>query len=470
MNSTLCFAAAQLVCFAIAGSGQDAYIPEIWATEALDRLEETMVMANLVHRDFENDVKSFGDVVNTRRPGDFELNRKTDSDTLTVQTPNSSSVQVPLDQWFTTAFVIKDGERSLAFQDLIAKYIAPAATTMARGVDRALLGRIHAYLVNKVGRLGKITSANAGDFLLDARNKMSRNLAPVDGRNMVLSPEAETAFLKNELFIAADQRGDGGNALTNALLGRIYGHATYMGQNVNGIRTGADTVSGTVTNAAAAGASGAQTVSISAYEVKDGEYAVVDGDDQPNVVDSASGTTNTTSVTLVDANVNATLAGASITVYKACTVDGAYSAGHSKRILVDGFTANKGPQVGQLLAFGLTGSRKVYTVIESRAITSTSYSILLDRPLESAVADNAEAYPGPVGSMNWVFHRNAIALVSRPLVVVQDGVRSGVSSNNGLSMRVSMQYDINQTGTIVHFDMLAGVAVLDTNLACVLLG
>jgi len=37
-------------------------------------------------------------------------------------------------------------------------------------------------------------------------------------------------------------------------------------------------------------------------------------------------------------------------------------------------------------------------------------------------------------------------------------------------MRVSMQYDITTQGTIVTMDLLAGVALLDENLGCVLLG
>ncbi|MEX0827859.1 MAG: hypothetical protein WD005_02800, partial [Haliea sp.] len=47
----------------------DAFVPEVWAQEGLAILEENMVAANLVHRDFENQIASFGDVVNTRRPG-----------------------------------------------------------------------------------------------------------------------------------------------------------------------------------------------------------------------------------------------------------------------------------------------------------------------------------------------------------------------------------------------------------------
>jgi hypothetical protein len=42
----------------------DAFIAETWALEGLAILEENMVAANLVHRDFENEIARFGDVVN----------------------------------------------------------------------------------------------------------------------------------------------------------------------------------------------------------------------------------------------------------------------------------------------------------------------------------------------------------------------------------------------------------------------
>jgi len=41
---------------------------------------------------------------------------------------------------------------------------------------------------------------------------------------------------------------------------------------------------------------------------------------------------------------------------------------------------------------------------------------------------------------------------------------------DGLSMRVTMQYDSKAQGTRVTFDVLCGVAILDTRLAVVLNG
>ena len=46
-----------------------------------------MVIANLVHRDFENEIRQFGDVVHTRRPGTFQIRRKADGTRSRTRTP-----------------------------------------------------------------------------------------------------------------------------------------------------------------------------------------------------------------------------------------------------------------------------------------------------------------------------------------------------------------------------------------------
>lgn len=469
MNLLNLCAVAAVVCYA---NDNDAFVPEHWANEGLAILEENMVMAKLVHRDFENEVRNFGDVVNTRRPGEFTISRKNDGTTLTKEDAVATNVRVPLDQWFYKAFTIKDGEMSLSFQDLVQVYLLPAMQVIARGVDRALLGRVHAYLGTsdqRAGRLGNLSSTNSKDYVLECREILNKNKAYPQGRSLVLSPTSETAILKTDIFLKANERGDGGSALENATLGRILGFNTYMDQNVNAISTG-ETATGTVTNALAAGGSGSQTVSISGYEVQVGEYVTVAGNDQPTYATAVTASTNTTAVTLNEANKYATAASAVITAYKSCDVNGAYAANYSQGVLVDGWVT--APQVGQLIAFGTGGSRKVYTVIESTLDSAGVQKLILDRPLENALANNDLAFPGPVGSFNWAFHRDAVALVSRPLRLPPDGsgVKAANATYNGVSMRALMQYDINEGGTVINLDMLAGVAVLDPDLAAVLLG
>ena len=243
----------------------DAYVPELWAQEGLAILEENMVMANLVHRDFENEIAKFGDVVNTRKPGEFKIRRKTDGTTLTQQDATAQNVPVALDQWFYSSFVIRDGEGSKSFQELKDIYLQPAMLTIARGIDRALLGRVHAYFgdpTSRVGKLGGLTASTAKDYVLEAREKLNVGKAPMDGRRLVMAPTSETAMLKTDIFLKANERGDGGTALENATLGRILGFDTFMCQNVNCPLSGADVSTAlVVTNALAAGSGGSQACS-----------------------------------------------------------------------------------------------------------------------------------------------------------------------------------------------------------------
>jgi len=455
----------------------DAYVPELWAQEGLAILEENMVMANLVHRDFENEIARFGDVVNTRKPGEFKIRRKTDGTTLAQQDATATNVPVPLDQWFYSSFVIRDGEGSKSFQELTDIYLRPAMQTIARGVDRALLGRVHAFLgapsTGRVGKLGGLSASPAKDYVLAARERLNVNKAPREGRRLVMAPTAETAMLKTDIFLKANERGDGGSALENATLGRILGFDTFMCQNVNCPLSGADTTATiTVTGAIAAGAGGdSQAIGLGGGTAPAvGEFVVVAGNAQPTYVTAIAGAP-VDHMTLNEVNKYASSAGAACVRYAACAAAAGYAAGWSKGVVVDGYTAGKAPQVGQLLAFGTGANRRTYTVIESEDAGS-SCTVYLDRPLEVAVGNDDAAFPGPYGALNLAFHRDALALVTRPLALpdTRMGVMAAVVPHNGIGMRVLMQYDINAGGTIVNCDIRAGVAVLDSGLLVPVLG
>ena len=200
-----------------------------------------------------------------------------------------------------------------------------------------------------------------------------------------------------------------------------------------------------------------------------GVWCVIAGDDQPRHVTATGAGPD---ITLDSGLVSGVASGAAVEYYDICEAQGAYAAGENKAIVVDGFATGKPPQVGQIISIGTGASRRDYTVIESEVVNATDQSILLDRPLEFALADNEDLYPGPAGSYNFIFHREALALVSRPLALpsADMGVRSQVAVHNDVSMRVAMQYDIAQQGTVVTLDLLAGVAILDTDLGVVMLG
>jgi hypothetical protein len=268
-------------------------------------------------------------------------------------------------------------------------------------------------------------------------------------------------------FVKANERGDGGNALRTATLGEILGFTTYMDQNVNSVLTGADIASHTVTEPYAAEYAGTQACAGIDGVATAGEYLVVAGNDQPTYITVLG----TDVFTLNEPNKYATADNAVAIRYKKCAAAAAYAAGYSKGLVLDGYTAGKAPQVGQLLAFGTGANRRVYTVIESED-AGAACTVHLDRPLEVAVANDDPAFPGPYGSLNMAFHRDALALVTRPLAPPDTGtgVAVGHAEYNGVGMRVLMQYDLDAGGMKVQCDLLAGVAVLDSALCVPLLG
>lgn len=476
INALALYALAARSIAVVYDNDNDCYIPQSWANESLIILEESMVMSKLVHRDFNDEVKNFGDTVNTRRPNKFVSKRKTDADQVTAQDAQSTNVAVTLDQHHYATFIIKDGEGSKSFKDLVTTYLTPAIQAVGRGVDRSVVGQVHRFLggpSDRVGGLNKLSASNVRSNLVSAREKLNMRNVPEDGnRHLVLAPTAESMFLNTDLFVKVNESGTA-NALRKAQIGNLFGFDLWAANNTPAITDDqVDYASGTVTSAISAGGSAAsQTVTISTHEATVGEWMVIDGNDQPQYITACTAATgSTTAVTPNEANKSATSAGATIKVYKKIAANGSYPATYAKEILVDGWTT--APSAGAMIAVGTGASRKVYTIIESYLSSTGVQAILLDRPLESAIADNDAMFPGPSGSFNLAFHRNALAFVCRPLALPRSalGASSAVASYDNLSVRVVMQYDSKEQGTRVTVDLLSGVALLDANMACLFLG
>ena len=472
------YSAPQLLCRA---NDNDSLVPEVWAREALAVLESNMVMGSLVYRDYNDMIANFGDVVNTRRPVDFKAKRKVDGDALETQDAQSPNIRVPLDQWLTVSFILYDGEMTKSMSDLISLYLQPAAKELAEQVDRTLAGQAARLSANVAGRLGEMSKTNASDFVLEADEVLNTNRAPKQGRNLVLSPKSNSYCLANELFVSAEKRGDEGTALRAASLGSVYGFDSYMDQNVVHVRIySADVSTGLTDGAEAAGATVIETT-VTYTDVVAGDYVVFEGEGYPHRVASVADTGGDADITLVEGLRVAVGSGADVTVYKAANAEdtgsdvapaAVYPAGWHKRILIEGYTSGKHPQVGQWLTFGTGVSSHTYTITQVDVVSATTSHVTLDRPLDVALTTDQVCFPGPAGSFNLAFTRNAIAMVNRPLnaPLAGTGARSFVASYNGLSCRVTISYDGSVQGHRVTLDLLMGVAILQEDEAVVLLG
>lgn len=465
-------------------TNERAWNPEIWAQETLMILEENMVVSNLVHTDFANEIASFGDTVNTRLPGEFTAKRKGTNDDVTVQAATAVKVPVVMNQHVHTSFLIRDGEESRSFVDLVNEYLRPAAKSLATHIDKVLLGQAYQFLGNSVGDGGEVTATSTNEnyiknLILDAREVMNVNKVPLEGRSLILAPRTETEALKLDIFTTADKVGDEGTALREASLGRKLGFDMFMCQNVPSPQVSAFTADADDIAAASKGATTLVSDDGSAWAV--GEYISLYESTLIDRVPYRITAISTNDMTISHGLRQDCAANTDARRYTTGTVDltghtvvSAYPAGYDKEIKVDG---SGEPHEGQICSFNTAGTPNValdgeYSIIGVREPTSGVYYITLDRPLETAITNDDVVGYGPWGDYNLAINKDAIALVVRPLAPPRAGLGalSSVAQFNNLAIRVTMTYLGMSQGTLVTLDFLCGVKVLDVDRGAVLVG
>lgn len=451
----------------------DVFAPEFWANESLQVLQQNLVLANLVHRDFEPIIQKYGDTINITKPGTFKAKRKSDDEQVQIQDVSATSASLVLDQHWHTSFIIKDGEESKSYVDLINLYITPGIRSIAEAIDKVVASQYTHFLGNVVGRLGGLTASTAKDYILDARANMNTHSVPLADRRMILSGTSETEVLKLDNFLDAAYLGDNGEALREASLGRKLGFNFLNSPNIADISATNTTGSTTTTAAANAGDTVINFTAIPSGAGV-GTWFTVAGDDTPMQI-AAINTLAVTTYLPLRRNV---ASGAAIVTYtpgavnqpnsltsRGITVANGYPAGWHREIAVDGFTVL--PQLGQAITFGVNNA-SIYAVIDVDSVLG----ITLDRPLEFAIADNAKVNIAPAGAYNLAFNRNAIALVTRPLAQPRQGTGalSTVVNYQGLSIRATITYQGMSQGHLVTLDILAGITVMEPELGTLMLG
>lgn len=199
--------------------------PSIVAKEALIVLENNMVMAGLVHRDFSKEYQKVGATVTIRKPTTFTATAF--SSTVASQSVTESSVQVVLDQFYDVSFELTSAELSLNIKELSEQCIEPAMRAIAQQVDSALTA-----LAADVNGFATVPATAAVADIANARAQLNLQKVPFGERRLVFCPITEAKYIPLDAFLHAEKRADGGKALREASMGRVMGFDCYMDQNI----------------------------------------------------------------------------------------------------------------------------------------------------------------------------------------------------------------------------------------------
>jgi P22 coat protein - gene protein 5 len=218
----------------------DIMTPEFWSLNTLQQMYKNSVMIALVNRDFENEVRSKGDTVNTRIPGYVATREVNLSNPFSAQEQGAQNVEIKLSKWIETIpMKIDDKTRSLGITDLIRLYIEPAAQGMLEAVETdvtALYKDLSAY----VGAAGT-TPADVAAFGTNLKQKFDDLRIDRTQRRVVLNTTTSNSFGQrmwraNEVgSTAVLQSGLQGVASSlGVFFGSNYFDSQYLGQHKAG--------------------------------------------------------------------------------------------------------------------------------------------------------------------------------------------------------------------------------------------
>jgi len=148
----------------------------IIAQEALGVLRSNLFLAKRIRRDFDEEVKTYGNVVTIPKYGTLVANDKVAGGSRTVQDVTSGSVSVTLNKHKEASFLIEDPERAFSRNDLIKGYTESGMTAILEAVESDIFA-LYAGLSQTVGSSGTALSESN---ILAVRKLLRDAKAPLD--------------------------------------------------------------------------------------------------------------------------------------------------------------------------------------------------------------------------------------------------------------------------------------------------
>ncbi|MGM8297260.1 P22 coat protein - protein 5 domain protein [Clostridium perfringens] len=166
------------------------FIPQIWSARLLANLDKNLVYANAVNRDYEGEIKKFGDTVKINQMGDVTVKDYKGGVIEDPEELNSNQTILTIDQAKYFNFKVDDVDKAQANVTLVDKGMGRASYAVQDVIDKFIAALVKDAKI-KVGNTSKpveITVANAYDTLVDLGVELDNKNVPRVGRFVILPP------------------------------------------------------------------------------------------------------------------------------------------------------------------------------------------------------------------------------------------------------------------------------------------
>lgn len=183
------------------------FIPTIWSARLLRHLDKKHVYASLLNRDYEGEIKNYGDTVKINQIGDVEIKDYVKS--TDIEAPDELSgdqLTLTIDQAKYFNFGIDDVDAAQVNPKLMDKAMMRAAYGMNDVTDRFAANLLYIGVAagNVMGSDDTPivpTAADAYDALVDLATLLTEANVPMEGRWAVIPAWYHGLLLKDQRFV-----------------------------------------------------------------------------------------------------------------------------------------------------------------------------------------------------------------------------------------------------------------------------
>lgn len=184
------------------------FIPTIWSARLLAHLDKKHVYAALVNRDYEGEIKNYGDTVKINQIGDITIqDYQKGKDIADPEDLSGDQTILVIDQAKYFNFAIDDVDKAQVNPKLMDAAMQRAAYGMNDVTDLSLANTMYLAAQNNGSNLGSDDSVvvptknDAYDYLVDLSTDLTEKDVPTEGRWVVVPAWFHGLLLKDNRFV-----------------------------------------------------------------------------------------------------------------------------------------------------------------------------------------------------------------------------------------------------------------------------
>lgn len=212
----------------------DLFTPEIWSAKIFSDYDKQFVFGNVVNRDYEGDIKGYGDTVKVNAVGPVTVGTWTkDSTTMTVQTLTAAQAVLNIDKADYFHFFVDDIDKAQNQPKVMGEGMRKAAVKLAETADYRIASLYaDAGVIMSTAEVGP---SNITEHMANFHQRLDENDVPFEGRWMVVPPWFYNNILLAGLGIGSSYRIttiDANAEYRAGRIGRVLGFDIFMSNNL----------------------------------------------------------------------------------------------------------------------------------------------------------------------------------------------------------------------------------------------